>query len=234
MKKHLLSAAAAIGMAVSFGTAQAAPVTIVFQNPGADTPVAGNFTTGGTCNAVNVSGADLCTVDDTLGFDYSVSGVDLNVTAINGSGPTSLLQDLAPTNSGLAVLSPGEGSSDDQVQLSSNEALEFMFDMPVVLEAMDFNAGADRDCSNPGSEGPCGTFDLFVDGNFFSSYNAMDDMSFGSISGTVFRVVATGPLDGGFTVGSITVSQVPVPAAGLLLLSGLGGLSAVGRRRKAS
>ncbi|MEM9838034.1 MAG: PEP-CTERM sorting domain-containing protein [Pseudomonadota bacterium] len=232
MNKHLMAAVAAVGMVAGASAAQASTVTIVFQNPGADTPVAGNFTTGGQCNAINISGADLCTVDDSTGFDYAKSGVNLNVVALNAGGFTSLVQDLAPTNSGLAVLTTGEGSSDDQVQLSSAEELEFDFNVPVFLEAIDFNAGADRDCSNPGSEGPCGTFDLFIDGSLEGSFAAMDDMPFASLSGTVFRIVATGPLDGGFTVGSITVSQVPVPGAGLLLLSGLGGLGLT-RRRKA-
>lgn len=234
MKKLLASAAAGLALAAMTGAAHAAAVTIVFQNPGADTPVSGNFTTGGTCNGISISGADLCTVDDALGFDYAKDFATLNVTALNGSGVTSLIQDLAPTNSGLGVLSPGESSSDDQVQLSTNESLLFDFGTDVFLLGIDFNAGADRDCATPGGEGPCGTFDLFVDGSLFGSYTALDDMVFSSIEGSLFEVVATGPLNGGFSIGSITVGEVPVPGAAILLLSGVAGLGAASRRRKSA
>lgn len=233
MKKLLATAAATLAVSAIAGAANAAPVTYIFQNPGADTPVSGNFTTGGQCHGINISGPDLCSIDNALGFDYDKGGISVNVTALNFAGAASLVQDLSPENSGLAVLSPGEGPSDDQVQLSTAEALEFDFAMPVFLQGIDFNAGADRNCATPGKEGPCGTFDLFVDGSLFGSYTAMDDMLFPNIVGSLFRVVATGPLDGGFTIGSLTVSEVPVPAAGLLLLTGAAGLGFGSRRKKA-
>lgn len=234
MKKVLLSAAAAVGLAVSAGVAHASPVTIVFQNPGADTPVSGNFQSTGTCNGINVSGPDLCTVDNALGFDYAKGFANLNVTAIitTDNSFTALLQDLAPTNSGLAALTVGEGSSDDQVQVSSNEALVFDFGTEVHVHRIDFNAGADRNCDNPGSEGPCGEFELIIDGNTLGTMVAEDNKNFGTLMGQVFEIRATDPLDGGFTIGSITVSETPLPAGGVLLLSGLGGLG-FARRRKA-
>ena len=232
MKKLLATAAAAaVGL---LAIAEAAPVTIVFQNPGADLPVLGNFTTGGTCNGINISGADKCTINDAVGFDYAKGFATVNVTALNTNGVTSLLQDLAPRNSGLGVLSPGESSSDDQVQLSNNESILFDFGGRVFLLGMDFNAGADRNCATPGNEGPCGTFDLFVDGSLLASFTAADDMVFNSIIGSVFEIVATGPLNGGFTIGSITVGEVPVPGAAVLLLSGIAGFGAARRRRVAA
>ena len=231
MKKLLIAAVAATGLMAITGSAHAVSVTIVFENPDADTPTAGNFTTGGQCNGVNISSGDLCSIDENLGFTYEKDFVDLNVTAYNSGGITDIMQDLAPSNSGLVVLTKGESSSDDQVQFSNGESLLFDFGTAVSLDGIDFNSGSDKECSNPGGEGPCGDFELFVDGEYFGLFTAIDDMAFADIIGTTFELIAAGPTDGGFAVGSITVSQVPVPAAGLFLLSGVAGFS-LSRRRK--
>lgn len=234
--RHLMLKAIAAGFAGAFliGAANAAPVTIVFQNPGADLPVAGNYTTGGACNGIGISGPDLCTINHATGLDYSVDWVNVNVTALTGAGSTALVQDLSPTNSGLGALTQGETNSDDQVQFSKAESLVFDFGSAVSLLEIDFNAGADTNCATPGGEGPCGTFSLIVDGVLSlanTDLTALDNLAFASIVGTVFQVVATGPSFGGFTIGSITVAEVPVPGAALLLLSGLASLGFAGRRK---
>lgn len=235
MRKSVIRAAFGLATFAIAGAASAAPVTIVFQNPGADLPTAGNFTTGGTCNGIGISAADLCTINDAAGLTYMKGFATANVVALASGQATSLIQDLNPNNSGLGVLSTGETNSDDQVQSARNESIEFNFGSDVFLHAIDFNAGADTNCATPGAEGPCGTFDLFVDGNLFGSFTAVDDwMAAMIIQGTIFRVVATGPLNGGFTIGSITVSEVPIPGAAVLLLSGLAGFGFAGRRKKAA
>ena len=233
MKKILSTIVVGYGLLAMAGGVSAAPITIEFQDPNADTPVGGNFTTGGTCNGINISSTDLCTIDDALGLDYSKDGATVNVTAYNGDGVTSLIQDLAPDNSGLGVLSPGETNSDDQVQLSNNESIAFDFSTLVLLSGLDFNNGSDRNCSAGSSEGPCGTFDLFVDGSLFGSYNAVDDLLLGAIAGSMFEVVATGPLNGGFAIGSITINKVPEPGTLALLGIGLLGMG-FSRRRNAA
>ncbi len=54
---------------------------------------------------------------------------------------------------------------------------------------------------------------------------------------TQIKFVDTSPIGGGstdgFDIDAIKVSSVPLPAGGLLLLSGLGGIAALRRRRKA-
>ncbi|MEE2690960.1 MAG: hypothetical protein VX640_05385 [Pseudomonadota bacterium] len=225
-------AAGLVGAVFAAGAASAAPVTFVFQNPGADLPVAGNYTTGGTCNGISISGPDLCTINHAVGLDYAKDWAGVNVIAKTGAGSTALIQDLSPTNSGLGALTQGETNSDDQVQFSKAESLVFTFASAVKLLEIDFNAGADTNCATPGGEGPCGTFDLIVDGFLVGDeLTAIDNMLFASIVGQVFQVIATGPSFGGFTVGSITVDEVPVPGAALLLLSGLAGLGFAGRRK---
>lgn len=231
MKKLLYAVAFGIGLLAMAGTVHAGPVTIVFQNPDADMPVAGNFTTGGTCNGIAISGIDLCTIDDALGFEFSEDWAALNVTAYNGAGLTSLLLDLSPSNSGLAVLSPGESSSDDQLQFANSESVLFNFGTEILLQGVDFNAGADTNCATPGNEGPCGTFDLFVDGIYWNSYTAVDDMLFANIAGSMFEVVATGR-EGGFTIGSIAVDRIEVSEPGTLAILGLGLIGMAARRKK--
>ncbi|MEP5759290.1 MAG: VPLPA-CTERM sorting domain-containing protein [Litoreibacter sp.] len=46
-----------------------------------------------------------------------------------------------------------------------------------------------------------------------------------------FQTASNGTLLGGFDVNSVQVSAVPVPAAGLLLLSAVGGMAAMRRRK---
>ena len=233
MKKLLAVAAACLGTIAMVGVAQASEVTITFESPNADTPD-GNASKGGTCNGISISGSDLCTIVDADGFTYTKDWVEVNATAYIDGVIAPLMQDLAPDTSGLAVLSPGENSSDDQVQFDSGESILFDFGGLVSLDAMDFNAGADRDCANPGGEGPCGTFDLIVDGGTVYSFTAIDDLDLGGIVGSTFEIVAT-EKGAGFAIASLTVSEVPVPGAAVLLLSGLAGLGFnSSRRRKAA
>ena len=238
IRKTLPGVFVTLGLFALAGTVQAGPITFNFQNSGADTPegVEGvDFTTGGTCNDTSITNIDICETGS--GLDYLKSGLSLNVTASNTNDPVDafLMQDLAPDNSGLAVITKGDTSSDDQVQVATGESILFSFGREVNLLGFDFNNGADLNCnSTDTSEGDCGYYDLFVDGALTAvgNFEALDDYSFSTdIIGTTFRVVHTGPSDGGFAIGSVTV-EVPEPGTLALLGLGLAGLG-LARRRKA-
>ncbi len=250
MKKLLAGAAAAVGVFAMAGAAHAASVTYTFQNPGADSPT-GNFNKGSDignkCNGISISGGDLCVDDPDAGFTYEdASG--LSVTAVGYyvdpkdqvKKVTSILQDLSPEDSGLAVISPLDTSGkDDQIQASSHESLIFTFNKEVSFDFIDLNAGNDNPCSKPNdAEGPCGSFDIIVDGvtytfNDGGSGTEGDNINLGGLVGLVFEIVPTDPATpSGFAIGSITVTETPVPGAAVLLLSGLAGLGFNSSRRR--
>lgn len=243
MKKLIVTAVAAAGMII----APAHAATFVFKGQGGTDFPTGNqdFTCG--------SNADFCTDDDGLGFDYEVDGVKLNVTGWQAFGVgagtvddgdariAEVIQDIRPRNSGLGVFSAGEdrNGGDDQVQLTTDggESLRFDFSdnpLPVVLSNIEFNSGADQDCSL-GGEGGCGFFDLYIDGLLVQSGVQAIDVIAGGVSngyvGRVFEFVAT-TAGSGFAIGSLTVQEVPIPGALPLLLSGIAGLGFAARRKK--
>lgn len=153
---------------------------------------------------------------------------------------TSILQDLSPEDSGLAVISPLDSSGkDDQIQASSNESLIFTFNKEVSFDFIDLNAGNDNPCSKPNdAEGSCGSFDIIVDGvaytfNDGGSGTEGDNIDLGGLVGMVFEIVPTDPeTPSGFAIGSITVTETPIPGAAVLLLSGLAGVGFNSSRRR--
>ncbi len=208
--------------------------TFIFKSGGAflDTPT-GNVEMN--CGTV---GADLCTGDYALGFDYSKDGVNFNATAYQytddtyaARDATLLIQDITPENSGLGAFSEDD-IQNDQTQFGSLESIEFVFDGMVSLTNIEFNAGDDQDCSSGSlTEGPCGDFDLWIDGLYFATLTAVDFLT-DVFTGTTFEFRATTP-GAGFVIAQLEViNEVPIPGAIPLFFAGLAGLGFVSRRRK--
>ncbi len=230
--KTLRYLAAAV-VAAGFMAAPANAALFVFKGDGLNATPTGN-------SVACASAGDLCTVDHTLGFDYLVDGVALNVKAYEdwagyddttpGSGvATRLIQDINPSDSGLGAWSESNGS-DDQTQFDAMEAIRFTFTEQQTVTNVEFNAGGDTNCSSFGSEGPCGDFRLYIDGIFIATITAIDNIGLLG-TGTDFLLIAV-TQGAGFTIATMEVSDVPVPAALPLLLSGLAGLGFASRRRK--
>ncbi len=240
MTKLFVSAIAAAGLLI----APANAATVVFKGDGQNaTPVSGATTTNCGSGGVN----DFCSTAPGVGIDYSVGGVDFTVSAFEDFFGTKtgaiVIQDIQPTDSGLGVISAAEtlNGGDDQVQSNSgaNESLLFDFSAsgpnPVQLSNIEFNSGADRNCSSVGSEGPCGLFDLYVDGLLKVAGVLADDLVLGGWIGTTFEFVANNPVDpSGFVIAQFDVQEVPIPGALPLLLSGIAGLGFAARRKKAA
>ncbi len=231
--KKILSAAIVAASMFAASSASAATVTYTFQNPQADLPTNMNHTVGGTCGGIRISVNDLCAIDQTAGLEYTVDGLTVTATSgTNGGLSSFIMQDLNPRNSGLAILTEGESDADDQIQFDRMESIVFTFASEVALTMIDFNAGGDVNCATPGSEGPCGTFSLFVDGMLAMAGNAVDNLSFMvPFIGEEFEIVATGPAGSGFAIGALTV-ETPLPAALPFFAMGVAAYGASKRRKK--
>ena len=109
----------------------------------------------------------------------------------------------------------------------ANDMFTYIFDTAITAFGVDlfgFNDDEERTRIVIGGN----TYTLpVVTGTQNSFFGFTSDTAFTSVS---FNTIAAE--DGGFDNISYGVSVVPVPAAGLLLLSGLGAIGAVSRRRK--
>jgi hypothetical protein len=236
--RYMAAALAAAGLMA----APANATTFVFKGAGNNALPDGNSTPCATSTPLQ----DLCTVVAEDGFTYEKDGITVVATAYAGvstiddvteDNATRLIQDLSPQDSGLGAWSETDSSA-DQTQFESAEAISFVFDTLVHLTNVEFNRGGDTSCTpysdaNPG-EGPCGFFQLFVDGvdmGVVEATNLIASLGIG-MSFVLIALDLDNEIAGGFTVAQFTVAEVPVPAALPLLLSGLAGLGFASRRRK--
>lgn len=235
--RYLAAAVVAAGLMA----APASATTFVFKGQGNNvTPLGVDGVDFESC----ASPGDFCSVETQGvwgGLDYELDGIALTVNAYADPDgvATRLIQDISPEDSGLGAWSE-DNNSDDQTQFDAGESIEFIFEDEYALTDVEFNAGGDVNCttnSGGGGEGSCGSFLLEV-------FNLADILTYSTIIditntdvlaflGAGARFVLTSLTPGsGFTVAQFTVSEVPVPAALPLLLSGLAGLGFASRRRK--
>lgn len=159
--------------------------------------------------------------------DNPFDGPDADEIVILDCSESGLCNKTVSQNSqGLGVsafLSPGEV---DGLPLVFDELLSLHFDHEVLLTFVDFK----KFNSNKDS------FDLFVDGVLYPPEERNDDPfePNPAIKGTIFSFGADA-IDDKFRLKIATVekmSPVPLPAAGWMLIAGMGGLAVMRRRKK--
>ena len=241
--RYMAAALAAAGLMA----APASATTFVFKGAGNNvTPLGVSGVDFDPTCATTVAPGDICNVQDDNGdwnsLDYTLDGIDVSVSAYVGGEKVRLIQDRQPKDSGLGAWSELNGN-DDQTQNDAGESIEFTFGSMVKVTDVEFNAGSDTSCTNVDTttiEGTCGEFLLEV-------FDATDTLIFSliyditntdvlaqlGVAGVRFVLTALTP-EAGFVVAKFTVSEVPVPAALPLLISGLAGLGFASRRRKAA
>lgn len=195
-----------------------------------------NIATGGLLlGPFNVGGAALTIDADTFNVVQPASLPIFDIT-LNNDVDAAVTVD----NEGLGVDNGGGANpgSDDVDGRNFNDILLFSFDRAVDLFRIDFDNTdnnddfvffAISDAFELAGSISVEFFDIGSDGSDEGFFN------FGpAIAGTIFGIGAVQNNDN-FRVEGMTVevSAVPLPAAGLMLLAGVGGLAAMRRRKKA-
>ncbi len=160
---------------------------------------------------------------------------DLNVTVYAGTFDSyginyrNRLVDIDPNGLGA----DGSYDSDTVDGSSGNDVLVFAFNQEVRIDSIGFTE-VDRNDDFAFGQVSGRTFTRsfnYGDVDRHTDLSAM--LSAGARTGLTFGIGAIGTYDN-FRVSSITVSAVPLPASGLLLLAAMGAGIGVSRRRKAA
>lgn len=158
-------------------------------------------------------------------FSYTVDGIGLTVTGERKDGCILHCykpEDVSRAAGGLGV----KGGIFDSAALDGqiDERMTFSFDQDVKMMSIMFSAYDDNDPYNIYVDSGAGltliTADAMTNPYTFTPF----------LVGNTLRIALDGN-SSAFRVSGLTVSAVPLPAGGLLLLAGLGGLGALRRRK---
>ncbi len=159
-------------------------------------------------------------------INYSSGGVDMTVTGAVGN--------VAVTNNGLGVTGNPEGG-----RLGLGESLTFDFGTTLVdqISGLIFESGGQTEQFGITIGGVSTVFTLpAAAGSSFVNIDFTSLIPTGGVSSfTIFGLEPDAAGNRGVKVGEITVNAltaIPLPAGGLLLLSGLGALTLRGRRTR--
>lgn len=212
MKKHLAAVAAASTVALSAGAASAASITFDTVGPNVGSLA---FSSGGVSGTVTAS---------------STTGWAAQVTqSADGLGVETLYNDICV----FGYCIPVDDESGGVDGFLGVERLTFTFDQGVFVDHVTFGR-VDEICSIIGKE--CDDWTVKADGSTIAS-DVNDNPFFFADYGVTGKLlsfsVEANALEDNWTVTGISAA-VPLPAAGWLLLAGVGGLAAMKRRKKAA
>lgn len=220
---------AATAAVISFAASHAGAATFGFANASPNTPVY-NDSEDGINLEVTAGSFDDNGLNENGNF---ASGTVATGTVIPGSPNSSAF--LTFTGNGLGVFGGADAAngadSDPQIdgRLTLNDLAIFDFGQTVILDEINFNLVGGND-----------DFVLFV-GQSLASLTSFTIFDIPGNPGNIFASGAVGRYFGigafetndEFRIKSLTVSEVPIPAALPLFIAGLAGLGFAGRRKKA-
>lgn len=225
---RILNIAAAVA-AVSMAATQAGAATFSFVNASPDTPTYTDTQDGIT---LDVSAGSF--EDDSLDENSNFPSGTVATGTVNPGSPNNSAF-LTFTGNGLGVFGgsdPNGPDSDRQIdgRFTLNDLAIFDFGEMVILDEIDFNLVGGND-----------DFVLFA-GNSLADLTSFTIFDIPGNAGNIFSSGAVGRYFGigafetndEFRIKSLTVSEVPLPAALPLFIAGLAGLRFAGRRKKAN